>query len=76
MINIHSKIFIAGHKGMLGSSILRIFKKKGYKNLITVEKKKLDLRNQASVKKFFKVKKIDVVIVAAAKVGGIKSNIK
>ena len=76
MINIHSKIFIAGHKGMLGSSILRIFKKKGYKNLITVEKKKLDLRNQASVKEFFKVKKIDVVIVAAAKVGGIKSNIK
>ena len=76
MINIHSKIFIAGHKGMLGSSILRIFKKKGYKNLITVEKKKLDLRNQASVKKFFKIKKIDVVIIAAAKVGGIKSNIK
>ena len=76
MINIHSKIFIAGHKGMLGSSILRIFKKKGYKNLITVEKKKLDLRNQASVKKFFKIKKIDAVIIAAAKVGGIKSNIK
>ena len=75
MINIHSKIFIAGHKGMLGSSILRIFKKKGYKNLITVEKKKLDLRNQTSVKKFFKIKKIDAVIVAAAKVGGIKANI-
>ena len=76
MINLHSKIFIAGHRGMLGSSILRIFKKKGYKNLITVEKKKLDLRNQASVKKFFKIKKIDAVIVAAAKVGGIKANIK
>ena len=44
MINIRSKIFIAGHKGMLGSSILRILKKKGYKNLITVEKKNLDLR--------------------------------
>ena len=53
MINIDSKIFIAGHKGMLGSSILRILKKKGYKNLITVEKKSLDLRNQASVKNFF-----------------------
>ena len=76
MINLHSKIFIAGHRGMLGSSILRILKKKGYKNLITVEKKKLDLRNQASVKKFFKIKKIDAVIVAAAKVGGIKANIK
>ena len=56
MINIRSKIFIAGHKGMLGSSILRILKKKGYKNLITVEKKNLDLRNQAFVKKFFKKK--------------------
>ena len=58
MIGIHSKIFIAGHKGMLGSSIFRRLKKKGYKNLITIEKKKLDLRNQALVKKFFKKKKI------------------
>jgi len=74
MINIHSKIFIAGHKGMLGSSILRILKRKGYKNLITVEKKKLDLRNQALVKNFFKKKKLDAVIIAAAKVGGIKAN--
>ena len=76
MININSKIFIAGHKGMLGSSILRKFKKKGYKKLITIDKKKLDLRNQNSVKNFFKMKKPDVVIIAAAKVGGIKANIK
>ena len=75
MINIDSKIFIAGHKGMLGSSILRILKKKGYKNLITIEKKSLDLRNQALVKNFFKKKKLDAVIIAAAKVGGIKANI-
>lgn len=75
MINIDSKIFIAGHKGMLGSSILRILKKKGYKNLITVEKKSLDLRNQASVQNFFKKKKLDAVIIAAAKVGGIRANI-
>lgn len=61
---------------MLGSSILRKFKKKGYKKLITIEKKKLDLRNQNSVKKFFKIKKPDVVIIAAAKVGGIKANIQ
>ena len=74
MIGIHSKIFIAGHKGMLGSSIFRRLKKKGYKNLITIEKKKLDLRNQALVKKFFKKKKFDAVIIAAAKVGGIKAN--
>ena len=75
MINARSKIFIAGHKGMLGSAILRILKKKGYKNLIIIEKKKLDLRNQSSVKKFFKKKKPDAVIIAAAKVGGIKANI-
>ena len=56
MINIHSKIFVAGHNGMLGSSILRILKQKGYKNLITIEKKKLDLRDQMLVKSFFKKK--------------------
>lgn len=74
MINIYSKIFVAGHKGMVGSSILRILKKKGYKNLITIEKKKLDLRNQLLVKKFFEEKKPHAVIIAAAKVGGIKAN--
>ena len=74
MINIYSKIFIAGHNGMLGSSILRILKYKGYKNLITIDKKKLDLRNQNSVQNFFKKKKPHAVIIAAAKVGGIKAN--
>ena len=74
MINIDSKIFIAGHKGMLGSSILRILKKRGYKNLITIEKKKLDLRKQLLMKKFFKKNKPNAVIIAAAKVGGIKAN--
>ena len=76
MINNQSKIFVAGHKGMLGSSIIRVFKKKGYKKLITIDKKKLDLRNQTSVEKFLSRKKIDAVIIAAAKVGGIKANIK
>ena len=56
MINSNSKIFLAGHKGMLGSSILRTLKKKGYKKLIIIDKKKLDLRNQAAVKKFFQKK--------------------
>ena len=74
MINIDSKIFIAGHNGMLGSSVLKILKKKGYKNLLTVDKKKLDLRSQVSVRRFLKVKKPDAVIIAAAKVGGIKAN--
>ena len=55
MININSKVFIAGHNGMLGSSILRKLKKKGYKKIITIDKKKLDLRNQNAVKKFLKL---------------------
>ena len=76
MININSKVFIAGHNGMLGSSILRELKKKGYKKLITIDKKKLDLRDQNAVRKFIKNKKPEAVIVAAAKVGGIKSNIE
>ena len=76
MININSKVFIAGHKGMLGSSILRILKKKGYKKIITADRKKLDLRNQIAVKKFIKNRKPEAVIIAAAKVGGIKANIK
>ncbi len=75
MISFDTKIFIAGHKGMLGSSILRVLKKRGYKRIITIPKKKLDLRNQKSVENFFKVSKPEVVIIAAAKVGGIKANI-
>ena len=76
MINLNSKVFIAGHNGMLGSSIFRKLKKKGYKKIITINKKNLDLRNQNAVKKFFKARKPEVVIIAAAKVGGIKANIK
>ena len=76
MININSKVFIAGHNGMLGSSIFRKLKKKGYKKIITIDKKKLDLRNHNTVRKFFRNKKPDAVIIAAAKVGGIKANIK
>ena len=75
MISKSSKIFLAGHKGMLGSSVLRILKKKGYRNIITIDKKNLDLRNQTQVKKFLKIKKPEAVVIAAAKVGGIKANI-
>lgn len=75
MINHKSKIFIAGHKGMLGSAILRILKKKGYKKLLIIGKNKLDLRNQKSVKKYLEIKKPDAIIIAAAKVGGIKANV-
>ena len=74
MVNKNSKIFIAGHNGMLGSSILRILREKKYKKIITINRSKLDLRDQNSVKNFFKTKKPDVVIIAAAKVGGLKAN--
>lgn len=74
MINKNSKIFIAGHKGMVGSSILRLFQKKGFKNLITISKDKLDLLNQEKTFDFLKKKRPDAVIIAAALVGGIKAN--
>jgi GDP-L-fucose synthase len=69
-----SKIFIAGHNGMVGSSILRLFKKKGYKNLITINKNQLNLMNEEKTNNFFLRKRPDFVIIAAAKVGGVLSN--
>jgi len=74
MLKKNSKIFLTGHKGMIGSAILRKLKFHGYKNIILASKKKLDLRNQNQVQNFIKKIKPDVVILAAAKVGGIKSN--
>ena len=68
------KIFIAGHKGMVGSAIERVYRKNGYNNLILVEKKELDLMNQSQVIYFFENSTPDIVIIAAAKVGGIKAN--
>ena len=73
-LKINDRVFIAGHKGMVGSSILRILKKKGYKNLITASKKKLNLENQNQVNNFFKNNKIDFIFLCAAKVGGIYAN--
>ena len=74
MINLNSKIFIAGHKGLVGGAILRSLKKKGYKNILTVTKKKLDLTNKKKVFLFLKKNKPDFIFLAAAKVGGIYSN--
>ena len=68
------KIFVAGHKGLVGSAILRELKKKGYKNLITATRKELDLINQNKVFKFLKKNKPKFVFIAAAKVGGIHYN--
>ena len=74
MINKKSKIYVAGHKGLVGSAIIRKLNQKGYKNLITVDKKKLDLTNQSKVFNFIKKNKPDFIFIAAAKVGGILSN--
>ena len=76
MIVKNSKIFVTGHKGLVGSSIVRRLKFHGYKNLILKTKNQLDLRNQNKVKNFFKKRKIDAVINAAATVGGIEANNK
>ena len=76
MINKKSRIFVTGHKGLVGSSVIRRLCFFGYKNIITIDKKNLDLRNQAKVESFFKKKKIDAVINAAGKVGGILANNK
>ena len=70
------KIFLAGHKGLVGSAILRKLIEKKYKNIITVDRKNLDLLNQKKVFQFLKKKKPDFVIIAAAKVGGIYHNSK
>ena len=76
MINKKSSILLTGHKGLVGSAILRRLIFSGYKKIITIDKKKLDLRDQKEVFKFFRIKKIDGVINAAALVGGILANSK
>jgi GDP-L-fucose synthase len=68
------KIYIAGHRGMVGSGLERKFKKEGYKNIVTRTSSELDLRNQQAVYEFFEKEKPAYVILAAAKVGGIYAN--
>jgi GDP-L-fucose synthase len=76
MINHKSKIYVAGHKGLVGSAILRKLKKAGYKKFLTADKSKLDLTDQAKVFNFLKKNKPNFIFIAAAKVGGIYSNNK
>tara|TARA_Y100001970_G_scaffold167801_1_gene205309 strand:- start:4338 stop:5267 length:930 start_codon:yes stop_codon:yes gene_type:complete len=76
MLSKKSKIFIAGHKGMVGSSILRKLKKIGYENLLLVDKRKLNLLDQKKVYNFLTKNKPKLVIIAAARVGGIVANSK
>ena len=74
MINKQSKIFITGHKGLVGSSLYNLLKSKGYKNLIVAGRNKLDLLDNKSVEKFIKKKKVEIIVNCAAKVGGILAN--
>jgi len=73
-MNINTKIYIAGHRGMVGAAIWRVLEANGYANLIGRTSKQLDLRNQQAVVSFFEEEKPDVVIDAAARVGGILAN--
>jgi len=73
-MNLNEKIYIAGHRGLVGSAIVRQLELRGFSNLIMRTHKELDLTNQAQVQDFFKQEKPDYVILAAAKVGGIHAN--
>lgn len=73
-MNKQDNIYIAGHRGMVGSAIVRKLEKEGYKNIITRTSSELDLRNQDDVNNFFSEVSIDYVVLAAAKVGGIHAN--
>lgn len=70
----NSKIYVAGHRGLVGSAIIRTLRANGYDNLVYKTSRELDLRRQADVERFFEVEKPDYVILAAAKVGGIHAN--
>lgn len=73
-MELNSKIYIAGHRGMVGSAIMRNLQSKGYSNIITRTSKELDLRNSQAVSDFFANEKPEYVFLAAAKVGGIQAN--
>ena len=75
-MNLNSKIFVAGHNGLVGSAIIRELKKRKFNKIITATRRKLDLTNQSKVLKFLKKEKPNFIIIAAAKVGGIYSNNK
>lgn len=73
-MNSTDKIYVAGHHGLVGSAIVRSLKRQGYRNIIGRTHKELDLMNQQDVREFFEKEKPDVVVLAAAKVGGIQAN--
>ncbi|MEL7051722.1 MAG: GDP-L-fucose synthase [Cyanobacteria bacterium J06588_5] len=73
-MNKNAKIFVAGHRGLVGSAIVRRLKAEGYRNLLLATRQQLDLCNQAAVEDFFAAQQPDYVFLAAAKVGGIQAN--
>lgn len=73
-MNLNAKIYIAGHRGLVGSALMRQLAAKGYKNTVTRTHAELDLTNQQAVRDFFQAEKPEYVILAAAKVGGIHAN--
>ena len=74
MLNKDSTVFVAGHNGMVGSAVVRALEQDGFRKIITASRSKLDLLRQTDVEFFFQSNKIDHVVLAAAKVGGILAN--
>ena len=74
MLSPHDRIFVAGHKGMAGSALVRQLQAKGFERIVTRTREELDLTEQLAVKQFFAEEKIDVVFLAAARVGGVHAN--
>ena len=75
MINSKSRIFVAGHNGLVGSSVFKVLKENKYKNVLTVDRKKLDLEKKEKVEIFFKKKKPEFLVICAARAGGILANL-
>ncbi|PWF22298.1 GDP-L-fucose synthase [Corticimicrobacter populi] len=73
-MDLNERVFVAGHRGMVGSAIVRQLQARGYHNLVTRNRSELDLSDQAAVRAFFRQERIDLVYLAAAKVGGILAN--
>lgn len=73
-MNKNSKIYVAGHKGLVGSALVRVLERQGYSNVIGRSRKELDLTNQSEVNRFFESERPEYIFLAAAKVGGIHAN--